>query len=406
MNITFNDILKATETLKGNIKKTPTIYASKLGNKLNCELFLKLECLQLTSSFKTRGAYIAIKKSTLNNPGKGVIAMSAGNHAQAVAFHAKNLNIPATIIMPEQAPFSKVTRTKDLNAKVILKGRTLNETNDFVDDLAQKNNLTLIHPYDDPDVVAGQGSIGFEIFDEIKDLDCLVIPIGGGGLISGISIVAKNINPKIKIFGVESKLYPCMYNIFNNKTFPCAGDTIADGIAVKSPGKLNIPIISKLVDDIFLVDEISIENSISNLFEEERVISEGAGSAGVAAIMDNNKLFRNKKVGTVICGGNIDSRVFAGILNRQLSREGKIARIRIGITDEPGMLAKISNTIAKNGGNIIEIYHQRMFHDIPVKKAKIDAVIETHSSSNVNKIINSLKEEKFEVVLIKENSGI
>ena len=405
MSVSFENIINATKQLKGNIKNTPVVKASKLNLKLGCELYLKLECLQLTSSFKTRGALIALKRNCENNPGKGVIAMSAGNHAQAVAYHANHLNVPATIIMPEQAPFSKVARTKELGAEVILKGRTLNETSEYVKTLAQNKNLTLIHPYDNEDVINGQGSIGIEFFDEINDLDYLVVPIGGGGLISGIATAVKKLKPDIKIFGVESNLYPSTFNIFNNKNLPCLGDTIADGIAVKSPGEITFPIIKKYIDDIFLVDEISIEHAISMLFEDERIISEGAGAAGLAAILSNKAFFRNKKVGTIICGGNIDSRIFAEILNKQLSRDGKLARIRIGITDEPGMLAKISNAIAINGGNIIEIYHQRMFHDVPVKKAKIDAIIEAQNTTNINEIIHTLKKENFEVSIVNENAN-
>ena len=405
MVVSFENIVDASKQLKGSIKKTPVVKASKISLKLGCELFLKLECLQLTSSFKTRGAFIAIKRNCSNNPGKGVIAMSAGNHAQAVAYHAKNLNVPATIIMPEQAPFSKVSRTKDLGAKVILKGRTLNETSEYVKRIAQNEDLELIHPYDNNDVINGQGTIGIEFFDEINDLDYLIVPIGGGGLISGIATAIKRLKPNIKIFGVESNLYPSTFNLFKNKSLPCLGDTIADGIAVKSTGEKTFPIIKKNIDDIFLVDEISIEHAISILFEDERIISEGAGAAGLAAILKNKSFFKNKKVGTIICGGNIDSRIFAEILNKQLSRDGKLAKIRIGITDEPGMLAKISNAIAANGGNIIEIYHQRMFHDVPVKKAKIDAIIEAQNITNINEIINTLKKENFEVSIVNEKAN-
>jgi len=405
MKMDFESILNAKNVLNGNVKLTPTIHASRLENRLNCNLFLKLESLQVTSSFKARGAFVSIQKNNLKYPGRGVIAMSAGNHAQAVAYHAANFGIPATIVMPEQAPFSKVARTKELGAEVILRGRTLNETTRFVEETAKEKGMILIHPYNDFDVVCGQGSIGIEILNEIKDLDCIVVPIGGGGLISGISIAVKAINPKIKVFGVETKLFPSMYNVFNKTELPCFGDTIADGIAVKQPGEINVPIIMKNVDDVLLVDEISIENSISTLFEEERVISEGAGAAGVAAIIENKNIFMNKKVATVICGGNIDSRIFAGILNRQLSRDGKIAKIRIDITDEPGMLARISEAIAEDGGNILEIHHQRMFHDVPIKKAKIDALIEAQSFLNIHEIIASLKKNGFQVSLINESSN-
>ena len=404
MQIKFDDISNAAKILKTNINNTPTINAKKLGKKLDCDLFLKLECLQLTSSFKARGAFLAIRNANINNPKKGLIAMSAGNHAQAVAYHAQRLGLPATIIMPEQAPFSKVARTKDFGAEVILRGRTLNETTSYVNKLAEEKDLILIHPYDNFDVISGQGTVGMEFINKVVDLDYLLVPIGGGGLISGISIAAKGINPKIKIIGVETRLFPSMYNLRNGTNMVCAGDTIADGIAVKKPGELTAPIITKNVDDIILVDEISIEKSISSLFEDERIISEGAGATGIAAIKENKNFFKNKKVGTVICGGNIDSRIFAGILNRQLSRDGKIARIRVDITDEPGMLAKIAETISKSGGNIIEIFHQRMFHDVPVKKAKIDAIIEAQNANSISEIIQCLKNNGFSVLQVNESS--
>lgn len=404
MKINFDDVANAAKTLNGHIKHTPTIIANRLGKKLSCELYLKLECLQLTSSFKARGSYVAIQNASIKTPGKGLIAMSAGNHAQAVAYHAGRFGIPATIVMPEQAPFSKVSRTRDFGANVILKGRTLNETTSYVRELAEQNDLVLIHPYDNREVIAGQGTVGLEFLNSVLDLDFLLVPVGGGGLISGIALVAKKLNPKIKIIGVETKLFPSMYNIRYQTSLLCGGDTIADGIAVKQPGELNIAIINKYVDDVILVDELTIEKSISELFEDERLISEGAGAAGLAAIKENRKLFNNKKVGTVICGGNIDSRIFAGILNRQLSRDGKIARIRVDITDEPGMLAKIADTISRSGGNIIEIFHQRMFHDVPVKKAKLDAVIEAQNSSSIDEIIGCLKTHGFSVLRITENS--
>ena len=404
MKPTFEHIIKASKVLKNKVNYTPIINAKTIGEDLGCNLYLKLESLQVTSSFKARGAFIAINKLTNKQKKQGVIAMSAGNHAQAVAWHARSLGIDSTIIMPEQAPYSKVLRTRKLGANIILRGRTLNESTDFVKKISAKDGSTLIHPYDDYDVISGQGTIGLEILEKVKSIDILVIPIGGGGLISGISIAAKTINPSIKIIGVESKNFPSAYNLFYNKNNDYIGETIADGIAVKIPGLIATPIIKKYVDEILLVDELSIENSISNLFENERVISEGAGATGVAAIYENKKFFKNKNVCTIICGGNIDSRLFAGILNRKLSKDGRIARIRIDINDEPGMLSKIANTIAKNGGNIIEIYHQRMFHDVPVKQAKIDAIIESLSIDHINKIIMNLKKDGFKVVILSDIS--
>ena len=264
--------------------------------------------------------------------------------------------------------------------------------------------MTLIHPYDDPNVVIGQGTLGLEFMEDIKDLELLVIPIGGGGLISGVSIVAKAWNPNIKIYGVQTEKFPSMYNVLHKKELAILGDTLADGIAVKKPGKITSEIIKDHVDDILLINEFELEKAISSLFENERIVAEGAGAAGVAAIMKNKDKFSGKKVGTVICGGNIDARLFASILNRKLLMDGRMTKVRIDIIDEPGMLARISNLIAKYGGNIIEIYHQRMFNDVPVKNAKIDAIIEALSVEHIASIIKALRDDGFQVSEIMERS--
>ena len=404
MTININTIKKASEELLGNIVRTPTIRSQYLSNEINSDVFLKLENLQYTSSFKVRGAYISIKRLEEEQKKTGVIAMSAGNHAQAVAWWAQKENVNATIVMPEHAPLSKVMKTKSLGAEVILKGRTLNESQTYVSELVKNKKLTLIHPYDDPNVVVGQGTLGLEIMEDIKNLDLLVIPIGGGGLISGISIVAKALNPNIKIYGVQTEKFPSMYNVLHKKSLNISGDTLADGIAVKMPGKITSEVIKDTVDSILLIDEFDLEKAISFLFENERVVAEGAGAAGVAAIIKNKDIFSGKRIGTVICGGNIDARLFASILNRKLLMDGRMTKVRIDIIDEPGMLARISNLIAMYGGNIIEIYHQRMFNDVPVKNAKIDAIIEALSVEHIASIIKALREDGFQVSEIMERS--
>ena len=404
MQINIDLIRDASKELFGNIIRTPTIRSQYLSGAINADVFLKLENLQYTSSFKVRGAYVSIKRLQEKQKRMGVIAMSAGNHAQAVAWWAQKERVKATIVMPEQAPLSKVMKTKSLGAEVILKGRTLNESQTFVSELVHNKKLTLIHPYDDPNVVIGQGTLGLEIMDDIKNLELLVIPIGGGGLISGISIIAKSLNPNIKIFGVQTEKFPSMYNVIHKKDLEIFGDTLADGIAVKRPGKITSEIIKDHVDEILLINEFELEKAISSLFENERVVAEGAGAAGVAAIMKNKDIFSGKKIGTVICGGNIDARLFASILNRKLLMDGRMTKVRIDIIDEPGMLARISNLIAKFGGNIIEIYHQRMFNDVPVKNAKIDAIIEALSVEHIASIIKALREDGFKVSEIMERS--
>ena len=404
MTIHIDSIREANLELRSNIVRTPTIQSQYLSNEVNANVFLKLENLQYTSSFKVRGAYVSIKRLKEEQKQKGVIAMSAGNHAQAVAWWAQKEGVKATIVMPEQAPLSKVMKTKSLGAEVILKGRTLNESQNYVSELIDYKKLTLIHPYDDPNVVIGQGTLGLELMEDTKNLDLLVIPIGGGGLISGVSIVAKSLNPNIKIFGVQTEKFPSMYNVLHKKQLAISGDTLADGIAVKRPGNITSEIIKNHGDDILLINEFELEMAISSLFENERIVAEGAGAAGVAAIMKNKDKFSGKKVGTVICGGNIDARLFASILNRKLLMDGRMTKVRIDIIDEPGMLARISNLIAKYGGNIIEIYHQRMFNDVPVKNAKIDAIIEALSVEHIASIIKALKDDGFQVSEIMERS--
>ena len=404
MTIHIDSIKEANLELRSNIVRTPTIQSQYLSNEVNANVFLKLENLQYTSSFKVRGAYVSIKRLKEEQKQKGVIAMSAGNHAQAVAWWAQKEGVKATIVMPEQAPLSKVMKTKSLGAEVILKGRTLNESQNYVSELIDYKKLTLIHPYDDPNVVIGQGTLGLELMEDTKNLDLLVIPIGGGGLISGVSIVAKSLNPNIKIFGVQTEKFPSMYNVLHKKQLAILGDTLADGIAVKRPGNITSEIIKNHVDDILLINEFELEMAISSLFENERIVAEGAGAAGVAAIMKSKDKFSGKKVGTVICGGNIDARLFASILNRKLLMDGRMTKVRIDIIDEPGMLARISNLIAKYGGNIIEIYHQRMFNDVPVKNAKIDAIIEALSVEHIASIIKALRNDGFQVSEIMERS--
>ena len=402
LEISLENIKSTGKLLSGKVVKTPEVRSQFLSEITEGSVYLKLENLQHTSSFKARGAYVSITNLENSQKKSGVIAMSAGNHAQAVAWWAQQQNIKATIIMPEQAPFSKVMKTKALGADVILKGRTLNESKEFVNELIRKKNLTLIHPYDNSNVILGQGTVALEMCQTLPDLDALVVPIGGGGLISGISVAAKAICPKIKIFGVQTEKFPAVYNVLKGTNLNITSDTLADGIAVKVPGEITSPIIQRYVDDILLVNEFDIEKAISSLFENERVVAEGAGAAGVAAVINNPNLFANLKVGIVICGGNIDSRVFASILNRKLTFDGRMTKVRIDIIDEPGMLARISNLIADHGGNIIEIYHQRMFHDVPVKNAKIDAIIEALSVKHIESIVKSLRDDGFSVSEIRE----
>jgi len=397
MTVSAQDIRHAAIMLKDHILRTPMLAAPMLSRRLGCEVFVKLECLQHTSSFKARGAYMAMQGLTADQRKNGVIAMSAGNHAQAVAYHAEHMGIPATIVMPAQTPFAKVSRTRAFGATVVLEGRNLNECEDTVVKLIADQNLTLIHPYDNPLVMTGQGTTGLEMLEDIPDLDALVVPIGGGGLMGGIATIARDMRPNIEIFGVQTELYPAMKMVIADQEIACGGETLAEGIAVKKPGLLTMPVVKALVDDILLVSERQLEWAVGALVEQQRIVAEGAGAAGIAALYAHPDLFAGKRVGVVICGGNIDPRLLASILTRNMAVDGRIARLRIDISDEPGMLAAISTAIGECGGNIVEIYHQRLFYDVPAKLAKIDAVVETRGSDHVDEIITALTKARFKV---------
>jgi threonine dehydratase len=405
MAVTADQIRDTAVRLDGQIIRTPMLEAPMLSRNLGCDLFLKLECLQHTSSFKARGALNAMLGLNDKQRQLGVIAMSAGNHAQAVAYHAEHMGIPATIVMPAQTPFAKVARTRAFGAKVVLEGRNLNECEGTVNALIQEHGLTLIHPYDNELVMMGQGTAGLEMLIDQPDLDILVVPIGGGGLMGGIATIARDMRPNIKIYGVQTELYPSMKLAVERKEINCGGETLAEGIAVKKPGGVTLPVVDALVDEILLVDERDLEWAVGALIEQQRVVSEGAGAAGIAAIHANPALFAGKKVGVVICGGNIDPRLLASILNRNMAVDGRIARLRIDISDEPGMLAAISTTIGKCGGNIVEIYHQRLFYDVPAKLAKIDAVIETRGPDHVDEIIAALRAAHFQVRQLDDSAS-
>lgn len=395
MAVTIDDIRAAAESIAGEVIRTPAIPSPRLSDQLGCELHLKLENLQYTGSFKDRGALYKLKNLEPAQAKSGVIAMSAGNHAQGVAYHAQRLGIPATIVMPEFAPFSKVERTRSFGARVVLVGDTLDVSAKAAQEIAEKENLTFVHPYDDELIVAGQGTIGLELMEDLPDLDAIVVPIGGGGIISGIAIAAKAHNPKIKLYGVEVELFPSMYQAVSGLKPTSGGTTLADGIAVKNPGKLTKEIIGKLVEEILLVNETDIEFAIANLVENQKLVAEGAGAAGVAALMAHGERFKGQKVATVICGGNIDVRLLSGVLSRQLVRDGRMVRLRIDIIDRPGVLAKLTEVIGRTSGNIIEVQHQRLFYDVPVKQAEIDIIVETRNATHVQEIIDALKAAGF-----------
>ncbi len=404
MTVTAADIKAAAKVIQGEVVRTPLVPAARLGETLGCELYLKLECQQYTGSFKDRGALVKLKSLSPEQAKLGVIAMSAGNHAQGVAYHARRLGIPATIVMPEFAPFSKIQRTREFGARVMLIGDTLDASAVAARELAEKESLTFVHPYDDPKITAGQGTIGFEMMEDAPDLDMIVVPVGGGGLISGIATAVKSVKPDVEIFGVEADLFPSMYQAVHGLAPTAGGQTLADGIAVKNPGELTRKIIARLVEDIILVEESLIESAVHVLVEQQKVVAEGAGAAGIAAIMKEPERFARRRVGVVIGGGNIDVRLLSWVLTRGLVRDGRMARLRIGIVDRPGVLAQVTKLIGDTGGNIIEVYHQRLFYDVPAKQADVDAVIETRNREHVQEIVESLKAGGFPTRVLSARS--
>jgi threonine dehydratase len=402
--IRLSDIEDAQTILDGRILRTPMLPAPKLSALTGADVFVKYENLQVTNSFKERGALNKLASLNAADRARGVIAMSAGNHAQAVAYHAARLGIAATIVMPVTTPAVKVASTRSYGATVVLHGESVAEAQAKAEELQARHGLLFIHPYDDPRIIAGQGTIAIEMLEERPDLDCLIVPIGGGGLIAGIATAAKALKPGIELLGVEAKLYPSMYNAVRGLDPASGGSTLAEGIAVKRPGERTKPIVESLVSEILLVGEDTLERAVMQLIEVEKLVAEGAGAAGVAAMLAYRERFAGKRVGTVICGGNIDARMLAHILMRGLVRDGRMVRLRIEITDQPGALARLAGVIGKAGGNIIEIYHQRMFHDVPVKKADIDAVVETRNAEHVREIVQGLNAIGFPTRLLGTSS--
>lgn len=393
------DIKAAAATLHGAVMETPCNRSRTLSEICGCNLWLKFENLQFTSSFKERGALNRLSALSAAERERGVIAMSAGNHALGVAYHARRLGIPASIVMPVGTPMVKVENTKRHGANVIISGQTLEEAGSFAREHGSANGLTLIHPYDDPLIIAGQGTIALEMLRAVPDLQTLVIPIGGGGLISGIAIAAKSAKPDIRIIGVQARLYPSMYNVIKGEQLPMRGDTLAEGIAVKAPGRITTGIVRKLVDDIVLVSDDEMERAVSMLINIEKTVAEGAGAAGLAAVMAAPERFRGANVGLVLTGGNIDTRLIASVLTRELAREGRLTQLVIDIVDRPGQLALVSNLLGEAGANIIEVSHQRTFSDLPAKAALLQIVIETRDRSHRDDVVARLTAAGFNLRL-------
>jgi threonine dehydratase len=393
----FADIQAAQRAIAPALVRTPTRHSRTLSHIAGCEVWLKFENRQFTASFKERGALNRILALSEDEKTRGVAAMSAGNHAQGVAYHAGRLGIPATIVMPVTTPFNKVKHTRDFGATVILHGESLIEADAEARRIAQEFGLTFIHPYDDPLVIAGQGTCAMEMLEDVPQLDVLIVPVGGGGLISGCAIAAKAMKPAIEIFGAQSELYPAMHDAMKGLTPPPAPpvQTIAEGIAVKRPGALTPAICKALVEDIFVVREDEIEHALAMILEIEKTVIEGAAAAGFAALLAQGERFKDRRVGIVMSGGNIDMRLLSNVILRELTREGRIILLVLQIEDRPGQLADISRIIADAGGNVLEVSHNRMMAGIPAKSATLELVVEARDAEHAQEIRDRLAARGF-----------
>lgn len=391
MNVTFKDIQNAGALIENHVLRTPCFPSCRLSELTGANVVLKLENLQHTGAFKVRGALVKLMSLSEDERKAGVIAASAGNHAQGVGYFARQLDIPATIVMPKNTPFTKIVRTEALGAKVVLEGEDFIQARDHALELSKRDGYTFVHPYDDEKVIAGQGCIGLEMVEDQPQLDAIITAIGGGGLVSGVAIAAKTLNPDIEIFGVQVETFPSMYDAYHGCTTDALyGQTIADGIAVKTPSPNTQAIIEKMVDDVFLVSEIEIEKALQTYLELKRIVVEGAGAAPLAALIRNKDRFKGRNVGLVVSGGNIDSRLLSTILMRGLAREGRLVSLRIKIMDMPGVLSKVSKIIGNTGANIIEVHHQRLFSDVPLKQTEMDVAVETLDQQHVEDLVNVL----------------
>jgi threonine dehydratase len=395
MSVTLQDIEAAAKVLEGHVVRTPCLHSRTLSEITGAEVYLKFENHQFTASFKERGALNKLVSLDPAQAKKGVIACSAGNHAQGVAHHASRLGIPAVIVMPRHTPYVKVEQTQRHGAEVILEGDNFDGAKAFAVAECAKRGLTFVHPYDDERIIAGQGTCGLEMLSEHPELDILVVAIGGGGLISGISIAARAIRPAIEIVGVETLRFPSMYHAVRGTEAEFAQSTIADGIAVKEAGRLTREIVAKNVAEIVLVDEGDIEQAIVMMLEIEKTVVEGAGAAPLAALLKSPERFRGRRVGLVLGGGNIDPLMLAEIIERGMVRAGRLARVLVEVRDLPGSLAKVTACVARENANIEEVHHQRAFTTLAVQNAELDLVIKTRNREHVHQVVDALKREGF-----------
>ena len=394
---TIDDIRVAAERIKGAVIRTPMLVSRTLSEIIGAEVWLKFENLQFTAAYKERGALNKLLQLSPEERSRGVIAASAGNHAQAVAYHAKRLGIPATIVMPESTSTVKVTQTAGHGATVVLYGRIVDDAFARARELALENGYVFVHAFDDPQIIAGAGTVGIEMLEDAPDLDVITVPIGGGGLMSGVSIAARALKPDIELIGVEAELYPSMKCAIQECQMPLGGDTLAEGIAVKHPGELTSRILREYANDVVLVSERDLERAVAMLVGIEKTVVEGAGAAGLAAMLAEPERYKGKKVATLLCGGNIDTHLLANVLVRDLVRQGRIARLHVAAHDQPGALAAITAKVYEAGVNVIEVNHSRIFTQLPAKDTMIEVECEARDPQSIDDVVARLEAAGFRV---------
>ncbi|MGB3471912.1 MAG: threonine ammonia-lyase [Erythrobacter sp.] len=402
-DLTIEDVRAAARRIEGAVVKTPMMHSITLSEITGADIWLKFENLQFTAAYKERGALNALLHLTDEQKKRGVIAASAGNHSQGLSYHGTRLGVPVTIVMPRTTPTVKVMQTESVGGNVVLHGETFDDASAHARELEIERGLTFVHPFDDPLIAAGQGTVALEMLEVKPDLDCLVTPIGGGGLISGMATVAKATNPDIEVVGVQAALFPSMFARIKGGDAACGGDTLAEGIAVKRPGAFTARVIKERVDDILLVDEPDLEKAVALLLQIEKTVVEGAGAAGLAAVLANKERFAGKTIGLVLCGGNIDTRLLANVLLRDLARQGRLARLRVTLQDRPGALFKVMRLFDAHNVNIIEIYHQRIFTTLPAKGLITDIECEARNAQQVEELVTALRGANYAVDVVELN---
>ncbi|ATE67008.1 threonine ammonia-lyase [Rhizorhabdus dicambivorans] len=399
--VTIDDVRAAHARIAPSIVRTPIMKSRTLSKITGANVWLKFENLQFTAAYKERGALNKLLLLSDEQKARGVIAASAGNHAQGLAYHGARLGIPVTIVMPKPTPTVKVQQTEGHGARVILTGERFDDANEAALAMVEREGLTFVHPFDDPDVIAGQGTVTLEMLEDVPEIDTLVVPIGGGGLISGAAVVARGAARPPRVIGVQAELYPSMYAKMKGLILPCDGDTLAEGIAVKQPGAVTSGIVRALVDEIVLVAERDTETALSMLLQIEKTVVEGAGAVGLAALLSHGKLFRGRNVGVILTGGNIDTRLLANVLLRDLARSGRLARLSIRLQDRPGALFHVARVFDEQQVNIVEVYHQRVFTTLPAKGLIAEIECETRDAAHLGRLLDALQREGYEVETVE-----